>query len=69
MADLVIGYYHREVVGAIERATKDRVVKVQQAAVEARQEWKRLELIHGDLEKKKTTEGGLHLPRTGRPAS
>lgn len=57
VADIVIGYYHRDVVSAIEKAARDRVTKVQQAATEARQEWKRLELVHGDLEKKKTTEG------------
>lgn len=33
VADIVIGYYHRDVVGALEKAVKDRVVKVQQAAI------------------------------------
>ena len=32
MADIVIGYYHKDIVSAIEKALKDRVTKVQQAA-------------------------------------
>lgn len=44
-----------DVIKALETACKDRVLKVQQAAMEAKKEWLILEAMHKEMEKKKTT--------------
>eukprot|EP00826_Nyctotherus_ovalis_P039816 TRINITY_DN3855_c0_g2_i6.p1 TRINITY_DN3855_c0_g2~~TRINITY_DN3855_c0_g2_i6.p1 ORF type:complete len:320 (-),score=63.10 TRINITY_DN3855_c0_g2_i6:43-1002(-) len=56
VADVVIGFYQELVVEALEFASKDRVLKVQQAARGAAKEWKKLKEAHKDIEAKKMLE-------------
>eukprot|EP01022_Parablepharisma_sp_SALTPOND_P008076 TRINITY_DN135165_c0_g1_i1.p3 TRINITY_DN135165_c0_g1~~TRINITY_DN135165_c0_g1_i1.p3 ORF type:complete len:446 (-),score=77.03 TRINITY_DN135165_c0_g1_i1:5791-7128(-) len=55
-ADVVVGYYWPAVAQALETAMRDRVLKVQNAANEARNEWEKLKEAYMDMEKKKTVE-------------
>jgi len=56
VADVIIGFYQESVVEALEYATKDRVLKVQQAARAAIKEWKKLKEAHKNIEAKKMLE-------------
>ena len=53
-ADVVIGCYWPSVTKALEAAMRDRVLKVQNAANEAMQEWTKLRESYLEMEKKKT---------------
>jgi hypothetical protein len=39
VADLIFGYMHRQVIKSLEQAQCDRVLKVRQAAILAKQQW------------------------------
>jgi hypothetical protein len=54
VAELVIGYFHMDVIYTLQNASKDRVHKVQLVANEALKQWLELESIYDELEKKKT---------------
>jgi hypothetical protein len=56
VADVIIGFYQESVLEALEFATKDRVLKVQQAARGAIKEWKKLKEAHKNIEAKKMLE-------------
>ncbi len=55
VADLVMPYYQPVIMRAIEGALKDRVLKVQTAAAEAKREWETLRNAYLELERKKST--------------
>ncbi len=61
VADIVIGYYQSDVTRALESASHDRVLKVQQAAHAALKEWQRLRETYLELEKRKVCEEGRGL--------
>jgi hypothetical protein len=54
VAELVIGYFHSDIIYTLQNASKDRVHKVQVVANEALKQWLDLEAIYDELEKKKT---------------
>lgn len=54
VADISIGYYQKDIIKAIEFNTKDKMAKVQQAAINALNSWQELAIIHQDIENKKT---------------
>ena len=54
VADLVIGFFHKDIIYTLQNASKDRVHKVQIAGNDALRQWHELELIYNDLEFKKT---------------
>lgn len=56
VADLLFGYMHRQVIKCLENAQCDRVLKVRQAAILAKQQWQLVKTINDDLEGKKTNQ-------------
>lgn len=56
VADLLFGYMHRQVIKCLENAQGDRVLKVRQAALLAKQQWLQVKVINEDLEGKKTNQ-------------
>ncbi len=56
VADLVIGFFSRDVMTCLNKACSDRVLKVQQAAQKARKAWEMLEDIHQEIEVSKETQ-------------
>ena len=54
VADLVIGYFQKDVMYTLQNASKDRIHKVQIAGNEAWKQWTELEIIYEDIEKRKT---------------
>ena len=57
VADVVIGYFDRVIIERLDLGSKDRVVKVQLAAQNARAEWILLEKIYEKMENQKLTKG------------
>lgn len=56
VADLLFGYMHRQVIKCLENAQCDRVLKVRQAAILAKQQWQLVKTINDNLEGKKTNQ-------------
>jgi len=56
VADVVVGFYQDSILKALEYATKDRVIKVQQAANAAVKEWRKLRETYKEIEAKKMIE-------------
>jgi len=52
--NILIGFYYKEIILTLENCSCDRIHKVQIAANEALKEWRELQEIHEELEKKKT---------------
>lgn len=62
VVNLIIGYYQNEITLTLQKCTSDRVHKVQIAAIEALNEWRELEKIHEEIEKKKMRVGeGINI--------
>lgn len=62
VVNLIIGYYQNEITLTLQKCTSDRVHKVQIAANEALNEWRELEKIHEEIEKKKMRVGeGINI--------
>jgi hypothetical protein len=57
VVNLIIGYYQTEIILTLQNCTSDRVHKVQVAANEALKEWRKIEKIHEEMEKKKMRVG------------
>ena len=53
VADLIFGFMHRKVIKCLETAQCDRVLKVRQAAILAKQQWQQVKVINSELEEKK----------------
>ncbi|CDW71424.1 UNKNOWN [Stylonychia lemnae] len=56
VADLIFGYMHRQVIHALEVAQGDRVLKVRQGAIQAKQQWQQVKFINKEIEEKKKNE-------------
>ncbi len=56
VADLIMGYMHRQVLKALEQGQADRVLKVRQAAFQAKQQWLLVQCINRQLEDRKQNE-------------
>jgi hypothetical protein len=54
LSDSLIGFFNREVITALQFASKDKVHKVQQAGQEALNQWYVLESLFLEIEKKKS---------------
>jgi len=54
VADLIFGHMHRAVIKALETAQCDRVLKVRQAAIQAKQAWMKVGSISKGVEEGKT---------------
>ena len=56
VADLIFGYMHQQVIKSLEAAQGDRVLKVRQAAMLAKQQWQLVKCINKELESKKQNQ-------------
>lgn len=56
VADLIFGYMHRQVIKSLEMSQCDRVLKVRQAAIMAKQQWQQVRFITAELDQRKRNE-------------
>ena len=56
VADLIFGYMHRQVIKSLELSQCDRVLKVRQAAIMAKQQWQQVKFITAELDQRKRNE-------------
>ena len=56
MADLIVGYMHSQVLKCLEEAQTDRVLKVRQSAILAKQQWQLVKIMTNEIESKKTNQ-------------
>ena len=54
MADLIVGFTHQYVLKCLEDAQGDRVLKVRQAALLAKQSWQLVKVMTDKIDDKKT---------------
>ncbi len=53
VADLIFGHMHHHVIKSLESAQCDRVLKVRQAAIQAKQAWQKVTFISREVEERK----------------
>jgi hypothetical protein len=56
VADLIFGYMHRQVIKSLEMSQCDRVLKVRQGAIMAKQQWQQVRFITAELDQRKRNE-------------